>query len=212
MTKMIGLCKPIFGICRLFFTFQGILNTMTKIAEQHIIVSPKIGLVSLGCPKALVDSEHILTKLKAEGYELSSDYQGANAVIVNTCGFLDSARDESLEAIGEAIAENGTVIVTGCLGKEADLIREKFPNVAAITGPHQYEQVLNAVHQYVPQPYNPHTHLLPEQGIKLTPRHYAYLKISEGCNNTCSFCIIPDLRGKLVSRPIQEVIAEAERL
>lgn len=174
--------------------------------------APKVGFVSLGCPKALVDSERILTQLRAEGYEISPSYDGADVVVVNTCGFLDSAREESLDAIGEAMAENGKVVVTGCLGAEPDVIRAQYPKVAAITGPQQYESVLNAVHEVVPPLHDPFLDLLPPQGIKLTPRHYAYLKISEGCNNTCSFCIIPDLRGKLVSRPVGEVLKEAENL
>lgn len=174
--------------------------------------APKIGLVSLGCPKALVDSERILTTLRAQGYAFSSDYAGADAVIVNTCGFLDSAKAESLEAIGEALSENGRVIVTGCLGTEESLIRETHPKVLAVTGPHQYEDVVNAVHDAVPPVHNPHLDLVPPQGLKLTPRHFAYLKISEGCNNRCSFCIIPSIRGDLVSRPIASVLYEAERL
>ncbi len=173
---------------------------------------PKIGFVSLGCPKALVDSERIITKLRAEGYELSSSYEGAAAVVVNTCGFLNSAKEESLEAIGEALGKNGRVIVTGCLGVESDRIRARYPDVLAITGPHQYEAVVEEVHKAVPRPHDPFVDLLPPQGIKLTPRHYAYLKISEGCNNACSFCIIPALRGKLKSRPLGEVMREAERL
>jgi ribosomal protein S12 methylthiotransferase len=173
---------------------------------------PKIGLVSLGCPKALVDSERIVTRLRAEGYELSASYEGADAVVVNTCGFLDTAKEESLEAIGEALAENGRVIVTGCLGMEADRIRERHPGVLAITGPHQYETVVAEVHKAVPRPHDPFLDLVPPQGFRLTPRHYAYLKISEGCNNTCSFCIIPSLRGRLKSRPLGEVMREAERL
>ncbi|MCA1972734.1 MAG: 30S ribosomal protein S12 methylthiotransferase RimO [Caenispirillum sp.] len=174
--------------------------------------APKIGIVSLGCPKALVDSERILTKLRAEGYELSPTYEGAEAVIVNTCGFLDSAKAESLEAIGEAMKENGRVIVTGCMGGEEQTIREQFPNVLSVTGPHQYEQVMNAVHEAVPPAHDPYTHLVPAEGIKLTPRHYAYLKISEGCNHRCSFCIIPSIRGDLASRPAAKVLYEAERL
>jgi ribosomal protein S12 methylthiotransferase len=174
--------------------------------------APKIGFVSLGCPKALVDSERIITKLRAEGYELSASYAGADAVVVNTCGFLNSAKEESLAAIGEALAENGRVIVTGCLGVEAGRIRERHPGVLAITGPHQYEAVVDEVHKAVPQPHDPFLDLVPPQGIRLTPRHYAYLKISEGCNNVCSFCIIPNLRGKLKSRPIGDVLREAERL
>ena len=174
--------------------------------------APKIGFVSLGCPKALVDSERIITKLRAEGYELSPSYKGADAVVVNTCGFLNSAKEESLEAIGEALAENGRVIVTGCLGVEADRIRAAYPDVLAITGPHQYEAVVEEVHKAVPRPHDPFLDLVPPQGVRLTPRHYAYVKISEGCNNVCSFCIIPALRGRLVSRPIAEVMREAERL
>jgi ribosomal protein S12 methylthiotransferase len=174
--------------------------------------SPKVGFVSLGCPKALVDSERILSQLRAEGYETAADYAGADVVVVNTCGFLDSARAESLEAIGEALAENGRVIVTGCLGAEANLIRDAHPKVLAITGPHQYEAVVTAVHEAVPPPHDPFVDLVPAQGVKLTPRHYAYLKISEGCNHRCSFCIIPRLRGDLVSRPAGDVLGEAERL
>jgi ribosomal protein S12 methylthiotransferase len=173
---------------------------------------PKIGLVSLGCPKALVDSERIITRLRAEGYELSPTYEGADAVVVNTCGFLNSAKEESLAAIGEALAGNGKVIVTGCLGVEADRIRAAHPGVLAITGPQQYEAVIGEVHKAVPRPHDPYLDLVPPQGIRLTPRHYAYLKISEGCNNACSFCIIPALRGRLASRPIAEVMREAERL
>ncbi len=174
--------------------------------------NPKIGIVSLGCPKALVDSERILTKLRAEGYEIAPDYAGADAVIVNTCGFLDSARQESLEAIGEALAENGKVIVTGCLGAEGDLIKRTHPKVLSVSGPQQYETVVKAVHDVVPPKHDPFVDLVPAQGIKLTPRHYAYLKISEGCNHSCSFCIIPSMRGKLVSRPAGDVMIEAERL
>ena len=173
---------------------------------------PRIGFVSLGCPKALVDSERIITKLRAEGYELSASYEGADAVVVNTCGFLNSAKEESLAAIGEALAENGKVIVTGCLGVEEDHIRAAHPGVLAITGPQQYEAVVEHVHKAVPRPHDPFLDLLPPQGIRLTPRHYAYLKISEGCNNSCSFCIIPHLRGRLASRPIGDVMREAERL
>lgn len=174
--------------------------------------NPTVGIVSLGCPKALVDSERILTRLRAEGYLISASYEAADVVLVNTCGFIDSARDESLAAIGEAIAENGKVIVTGCLGAEADLIRKKHPKVLAVTGPAQYEAVVNAVHDAVQPIHDPFFDLVPEQGLRLTPRHYAYLKISEGCNNRCSFCIIPQLRGGLVSRPIHHVLIEAERL
>jgi ribosomal protein S12 methylthiotransferase len=179
---------------------------------QPKIGSPRIGFVSLGCPKALVDLERIITRLRAEGYELSGSYEGADAVVVNTCGFLNSAKEESLAAIGEALAENGKVIVTGCLGVEQDRIRAAHPGVLAITGPHQYEAVVEEVHRAVPRPHDPFLDLLPPQGIRLTPRHYAYLKISEGCNNSCSFCIIPHLRGKLASRPIGDVMREAERL
>ncbi|HKK29343.1 MAG TPA: 30S ribosomal protein S12 methylthiotransferase RimO [Alphaproteobacteria bacterium] len=177
-----------------------------------ILSAPKVGIVSLGCPKALVDSERILTRLRVEGYQVVGDYGGADVVLVNTCGFLDSARAESLEAIGEALAENGRVIVTGCLGKEADLIRAEHPGVLAITGPHQYEQVMEAVHEAVPPTHDPFRDLVPEAGLRLTPRHYAYLKISEGCNNRCSFCIIPHLRGDLASRPLAQVMFEAEAL
>ncbi|WP_210404021.1 30S ribosomal protein S12 methylthiotransferase RimO [Pararhodobacter marinus] len=173
---------------------------------------PTIGMVSLGCPKALVDSERILTRLRAEGYAISPDYAGADAVIVNTCGFLDSAKAESLEAIGEALRENGKVIVTGCLGAEPDYITGAHPKVMAVTGPHQYEQVLDAVHGAVPPAPDPFVDLLPASGIKLTPRHFSYLKISEGCNHKCKFCIIPDMRGRLVSRPAHAVIREAEKL
>ncbi len=174
--------------------------------------APKIGLVSLGCPKALVDSERILTTLRAQGYTFSRDYDGADVVIVNTCGFLDSAKAESLEAIGEALNENGRVIVTGCLGVEESLIRETHPNVLAVTGPHQYEAVVEAVHAHLPPVPNRFVDLVPEQGLRLTPKHYAYLKISEGCNNRCSFCIIPQIRGDLASRPAASVLYEAERL
>ncbi|MEZ5923028.1 MAG: 30S ribosomal protein S12 methylthiotransferase RimO [Hyphomicrobiaceae bacterium] len=174
--------------------------------------SPKVGFVSLGCPKALVDSERIISKLRAEGYAIAPDYAGADVVVVNTCGFLNSAKEESLEAIGEAIAENGKVIVTGCLGVEEDRIRNRYPDVLAITGPHQYEAVVGEVHKVAPPLHDPFVDLVPPEGIRLTPRHYAYLKISEGCNNACSFCIIPDLRGRLVSRSSASVMAEAERL
>jgi ribosomal protein S12 methylthiotransferase len=179
----------------------------TKIQE-----APKVGMVSLGCPKALVDSERILTKLRADGYAMSPDYEGADVVLVNTCGFLDSAKEESLEAIGEAIAENGRVIVTGCMGNEAELIRARFPEVLAVTGAHQYEDVVAAVHQAAPPARGAFVDLVPEGGLKLTPRHYSYLKISEGCNHSCAFCIIPSLRGKLASRRIDAVLREAEKL
>ena len=173
---------------------------------------PKIGMVSLGCPKALVDSERILTRLRAEGYAISPDYAGAEAVIVNTCGFLDSAKAESLEAIGEALKENGKVIVTGCLGAEPEYITGAHPSVLAVTGPEAYEQVLDAVHGAAPPAPDPFVDLLPATGVKLTPRHYSYLKISEGCNHACKFCIIPDMRGRLVSRPAHAVVREAEKL
>ncbi|MET4596042.1 MULTISPECIES: 30S ribosomal protein S12 methylthiotransferase RimO [unclassified Sphingomonas] len=173
---------------------------------------PKIGMVSLGCPKNLVDSERILTQLRGDGYQMSPDYAGADVVLVNTCGFLDSAKEESLEAIGEAIAENGRVIVTGCMGKEADAIRARFPQVLAITGAHEYEQVVGAVHEAAPMPPSAFLNLIPDAGLKLTPRHYSYLKISEGCNHRCSFCIIPSLRGDLVSRRPDAILREAEKL
>ena len=175
----------------------------------------KVGMVSLGCPKALVDSERILTRLRADGYAMSADYAGADVVLVNTCGFLDSAKEESLSAIGEAIAENGRVIVTGCMGNEAEVIRAKFPQVLAVTGAHQYEEVVEAVHEAAPPSQGPFIDLIPqpsEADIKLTPRHYSYLKISEGCNHACAFCIIPQLRGKLASRRIDAVLREAEKL
>lgn len=176
--------------------------------------APKVGFVSLGCPKALVDSERILTQLRTEGYQVVPTYEDADVVVVNTCGFIDTAKAESLDAIGEAIAENGRVIVTGCMGVEETAIRDVHPSVLAVTGPQQYEQVVSAVHEVVPpkQNHNPLIDLVPPQGVKLTPRHYAYLKISEGCNHSCSFCIIPSMRGKLVSRPVGEVLSEAERL
>ncbi len=174
--------------------------------------APRVSFVSLGCPKALVDSERIITRLRAEGYELAREHAGADVVVVNTCGFLDSAKAESLEAIGTALKENGRVIVTGCMGAEPDEIRAAHPSVLAVTGPHQYEQVMGAIHSAVPPKHDPYLDLVPEQGIKLTPRHYSYLKISEGCNNRCSFCIIPKLRGDLVSRPAADVLREAEKL
>ena len=173
---------------------------------------PKVGMVSLGCPKALVDSERILTRLRADGYAMSPDYAGADVVLVNTCGFLDSAKEESLAAIGEAIAENGRVIVTGCMGNEAEAIRARFPSVLAVTGAHQYEAVVEAVHEAAPPGQGPFIDLIPQPDIKLTPRHYSYLKISEGCNHACAFCIIPQLRGKLASRRIDAVLREAEKL
>jgi len=189
------------------------MNTPTT----NIPDAKKVGMVSLGCPKALVDSERILTRLRADGYAMSADYAGADIVLVNTCGFLDSAKEESLQAIGEAIAENGRVIVTGCMGEEADAIRAAHPQVLAVTGAHQYEQVVEAVHTHAPPSQGPYVDLIPQAvpddaGIKLTPRHYSYLKISEGCNHSCAFCIIPDLRGKLASRRIDAVLREAEKL
>ncbi len=173
---------------------------------------PKVGFVSLGCPKALVDSENILTRLRAEGYLISSSYDGADLVVVNTCGFIDAAVEESLDAIGEALNENGKVIVTGCLGAKGDIVRQTHPKVLAVTGPHAAEEVMAAVHTHLPQPHDPFTSLVPPQGIRLTPQHYAYLKISEGCNHSCTFCIIPSLRGPLVSRPVGDVLQEAENL
>ncbi len=185
---------------------------MTDISNPDPRPGPRISFVSLGCPKALVDSERILTQLRAEGYELSKSHANADAVIVNTCGFLDSAKAELLAAIGAAMDENGRVIVTGCMGAEPDAIRDAYPNVSAITGPQAFESVMAAVHRAAPAPHDPFVDLVPEQGVKLTPRHYAYLKISEGCRNRCSFCIIPKLRGDLVSRPAGEVLREAETL
>ncbi|HET9114342.1 MAG TPA: radical SAM protein, partial [Burkholderiales bacterium] len=174
--------------------------------------TPKVGFVSLGCPKASSDSERILTELRAEGYLIAPDYEGADLVVINTCGFIDAAVEESLDAIGEAIAENGKVIVTGCLGANAEMIRKVHPGVLAVTGPHATTEVMAAVHEHLPQLHDPHFDLVPPQGIRLTPDHYAYLKISEGCNHRCSFCIIPSMRGDLVSRPIGDVMQEAERL
>src|SRR5258705_4724291 len=174
--------------------------------------APKVSFVSLGCPKALVDSERIITRLRAEGYELTRAHPGADLAIVNTCGFLNSAQAESLGAIGEALAQNGKVIVTGCMGAEPETITARYPNVLAVTGPQQYESVVEAVHRALPPRHDPFLDLVPPEGIKLTPRHYAYLKISEGCNNRCSFCIIPRLRGDLVSRPAADALREAERL
>ncbi len=188
------------------------MNTATTTAPATLPDQKKIGIVSLGCPKALVDSERILTRLRADGYAFAEDYAGADVVLVNTCGFLDSAKEESLAAIGEAIAENGRVIVTGCLGEEADAIRAAHPQVLAITGAHQYEQVVEAVHIHAPPSQGPFIDLIPQPDIKLTPRHYSYLKISEGCNHSCAFCIIPALRGKLASRRIDAVLREAEKL
>ena len=180
--------------------------------QRPLSAAPRVSFVSLGCPKALVDSERIITQLRAEGYELSRTHAGADVVIVNTCGFLDSAKAESLQAIGAALNENGKVIVTGCMGAEPEAIAERFPQVLAITGPQQYESVVDAVHRAAAPAHDPFVDLLPEQGVKLTPRHYAYLKISEGCDNSCSFCIIPHLRGPLVSRPAADVLREAEKL
>lgn len=197
-----------------------IINKAVDIRPRQIAASPKIGMVSLGCPKALVDSERILTSLRSDGYQMSADYAGADVVLVNTCGFLDSAKEESLDAIGEAMAENGRVIVTGCMGNEADAIRARFPDVLAVTGAHQYEDVINAVHEAAPPARGEYVDLIPQAkgdsldgaGIKLTPRHYSYLKISEGCNHRCSFCIIPSLRGDLVSRRPDAILREAEKL
>lgn len=186
-------------------------DTPDQDASKHSH-APRVSFVSLGCPKALVDSERIVTRLRAEGYELSRTHAGADVVVVNTCGFLDSAKTESLEAIGAALAENGRVIVTGCMGAEPEAITRRFPDVLAVTGPQQYESVVEAVHRAAAPAHDPFVDLLPEQGVKLTPRHYAYLKISEGCDNSCSFCIIPHLRGPLVSRPAAEVLREAEKL
>jgi ribosomal protein S12 methylthiotransferase len=180
--------------------------------KQKSKIVPRVGVVSLGCPKALVDSERIMTRLRAEGYDMTGSAEKADVVIVNTCGFLDSAKEESLDAIGQAMRENGRVIVTGCMGAQPNLIRDKFPNLLAVTGPHQYEQVVEAVHDAVPPLHDPFVDLVPPEGLKLTPRHYAYLKISEGCNNRCTFCIIPQLRGDLVSRPVHHVLHEAENL
>jgi ribosomal protein S12 methylthiotransferase len=174
--------------------------------------TPRVGFVSLGCPKALVDSERILTQLRAEGYGISPDYSGADLVVVNTCGFIDAAVDESLGTIGEALAENGRVIVTGCLGAKGSVVKDKHPAVLAVTGPHAADEVMAAVHAHLPQPHDPFVDLVPPQGIRLTPKHYAYLKIAEGCNHRCAFCIIPSMRGDLVSRPIGEVMREAEHL
>jgi ribosomal protein S12 methylthiotransferase len=181
-------------------------------ARRKSKAPPRIGFVSLGCPKALVDSERILTQLRSEGYDISPTYEGADLVVVNTCGFIDSAVEESLDAIGEALDHNGKVIVTGCLGARREAIIERHPQVLGVTGPHAYAEVMAAVHAHAPKPHDPFTDLVPPQGIRLTPRHYAYLKVSEGCNHHCSFCIIPTLRGKLVSRPIGSVLEEAARL
>jgi len=173
---------------------------------------PKVGFISLGCPKALVDSENILTQLRAEGYDLVPDYESADVVVVNTCGFIDDAIAESLDSIGEALNENGKVIVTGCLGAKGDIVQQQYPDVLAVTGPHAQQEVMQAIHTHLPKPHDPYSDLVPKQGIKLTPKHYAYLKISEGCNHRCTFCIIPTLRGDLVSRPVGDVMQEAENL
>lgn len=187
------------------------MKVATK-SRREAVKAPRVGFVSLGCPKALVDSEQIITQLRAEGYEIAPSYDGADLVVVNTCGFIDSAVEESLDAIGEALAENGKVIVTGCLGAKGNVVKETHPQVLAVTGPHAKEEVMAAVHQHLPQPHDPFLDLLPPQGIKLTPKHYAYLKISEGCNHRCTFCIIPSMRGDLVSRPVANVMQEAENL
>jgi ribosomal protein S12 methylthiotransferase len=190
------------------------LSPHTRARQGARTQAPSVGFVSLGCPKALVDSEQILTRLKAEGYSIAPTYEGADLVVVNTCGFIDDAVNESLDAIGEALAANGRVIVTGCLGakKGGDLVRKTHPRVLAVTGPHATAEVLAAVHHHLPRPHDPFVDLVPPQGIKLTPAHYAYLKISEGCNHRCTFCIIPSMRGDLVSRPLAELMSEAERL
>ena len=185
---------------------------MTVTMRRRPEAAPRVGFVSLGCPKALVDSEQILTRLRAEGYDISPSYDGADLVVVNTCGFIDSAVEESLDAIGEALKENGRVIVTGCLGARGDVVQQTHPKVLAVTGPHATDEVMGAIHQHLPKPHDPFTDLVPPQGIKLTPRHYAYLKISEGCNHRCTFCIIPSMRGDLVSRPVGQVLQEAETL
>ena len=187
-------------------------RTARAAAPRRSTRTPKVGFVSLGCPKALVDSERILTQLRAEGYEVAPSYEAADVVVVNTCGFIDAAVDESLDAIGEALEHNGRVIVTGCLGARPQRILERHPRVLKVTGPHAYEEVVAAVHEHLPPRHEPFFDLLPPQGVRLTPRHYAYLKIAEGCNNKCSFCIIPAMRGRLASRPIGEVMREAERL
>ena len=182
------------------------------ITKAHSTRPPTVGFVSLGCPKATVDSEHILTQLRAEGYLISPDYEGADLVVVNTCGFIDAAVEESLDAIGEALNENGKVIVTGCLGAKGNIVKNAYPNVLAVTGPHATHEVMQAVHQHLPAQHDPFMDLVPPQGIRLTPKHFAYLKISEGCNHRCTFCIIPSMRGDLVSRPVSDVLLEAERL
>jgi ribosomal protein S12 methylthiotransferase len=186
--------------------------TKSRLPRKAKASAPRVGFVSLGCPKALVDSERILTQLRAEGYLISGRYEDADLVVVNTCGFIDAAVQESLDAIGEALAENGKVIVTGCLGAKGDIVKQAHPRVLAVTGPHATEEVMHAVHDHLPNPHDPFVDLVPPQGIRLTPKHYAYLKISEGCNHRCSFCIIPSMRGDLVSRPVGEVMQEAENL
>jgi len=191
---------------------RGRRTAQPTLRARHAPRAPRVGFVSLGCPKALVDSERILTQLRAEGYEVAPTYEAADVVVVNTCGFIDAAVDESLDAIGEALEANGRVIVTGCLGARPERILERHPRVLKVTGPHAYEEVVSAVHEHLPPQHEPFLDLLPPQGVRLTPRHYAYLKIAEGCNNKCSFCIIPALRGLLASRPIDEVMREAERL
>ena len=188
------------------------MSALKSVRRKRPAMPPSIGFVSLGCPKALVDSERILTQLRAEGYRISPSYENADLVVVNTCGFIDAAVEESLDAIGEALAENGKVIVTGCLGAKGDIVKQAHPQVLAVTGPHATDQVLGAVHDHLPKPHDPFADLVPPQGIRLTPRHYAYLKISEGCNHRCTFCIIPSMRGDLVSRPVGEVMREAETL
>ena len=188
------------------------MSAIKPVSRSKPSAQPRVGFVSLGCPKALVDSERILTQLRAEGYLISPSYEDADLVVVNTCGFIDAAVEESLDAIGEALAENGKVIVTGCLGAKGDVVRQAHPQVLAVTGPHATDQVMRAVHDHLPRPHDPFSDLVPAQGIKLTPKHFAYLKISEGCNHRCTFCIIPSMRGDLVSRPVGEVMQEAENL
>ena len=188
------------------------MSAIKTIPRSKRIAQPRVGFVSLGCPKALVDSERILTQLRAEGYLISSSYQDADLVVVNTCGFIDAAVEESLDAIGEALAENGKVIVTGCLGARGEVVKQAHPQVLAVTGPHATDQVMRAVHDHLPKPHDPFSDLVPPQGIRLTPKHFAYLKISEGCNHRCTFCIIPSMRGDLVSRPVGEVMQEAQNL
>jgi ribosomal protein S12 methylthiotransferase len=214
MMRDFGAACPRFPVCRLVLPMQ--VDCRFRVVPPAVPSmppqNPKVGFVSLGCPKALVDSERILTQLKVEGYDIVPTYDAADVVVVNTCGFIDAAVAESLDAIGEALEENGKVIVTGCLGKRADVIREAHPDVLSISGPQDYASVMNAVHAVLPPKHDPFVDLVPPQGIKLTPKHYAYLKISEGCNHRCTFCIIPSMRGDLVSRPIDEVLVEAEKL